>query len=125
MSKVGADLTESFEHMVAWMRGEVGAEHYVVPAEILTPARIREIRLREAPSTKAFEEEFHIPAGTMESYEEGLMRPGAAMAVLLRVIDKEPQAVRRALAASGVGPRNGATAPAEEDRDLRKGPGPD
>lgn len=125
MSRVGAELVAAFEEMAAWMRGEVEAVFYEVPAELLTPARIRAIRIREAPSTQAFEEAFHIPADVMEDCEEGLTRPDGAMALLLRVIDKEPQAVRRALAASRRGPTGVVTAPAEENRDLGKGPGPD
>jgi putative transcriptional regulator len=64
---------------------------------VLTPARIKEIRRTVAPSTKALEAEFHISARTMESYEQGRRKPDAAMTALLRVIEKEPQAVRRAL----------------------------
>lgn len=34
----------------------------------------------------------------MEAYEQGRRRPDAAMQTLLRVIEREPEAVRRALA---------------------------
>jgi putative transcriptional regulator len=98
MSKVGADLIEAFEEMAAHLRGEVGVDSYEVPADVLTPARIKEIRRTVASSTKAFEAEFQISARTMESYEQGRRRPDAAMTALLRIIEKEPQAVRRALA---------------------------
>jgi putative transcriptional regulator len=98
MSKVGADLVEAFEEMAAHLRGEVEVDSYEVPADVLTPARIKEIRRTVASSTKAFEAEFQISARTMESYEQGRRRPDAAMTALLRIIEKEPQAVRRALA---------------------------
>jgi putative transcriptional regulator len=98
MSKIGADLVEAFEEMAAHLRGEVDVESYEVPSDVLTPAKIREIRRTVASSTKAFEAEFHISARTMESYEQGRRKPDAAMTALLRIIEKEPQAARRALA---------------------------
>lgn len=98
MSRVGADLVEAFEEMSAHLRGEVQAEGYELPASTLTPARIRAIRRSVASSTKAFETQFRIPARTIEAYEQGRRRPDSATSVLLRVIESEPEAVRRALA---------------------------
>ncbi len=98
MSKVGADLVEAFEEMAAHLRDKVEVESYDLPSDVLTPARIKQIRKTVASSTKMFEAEFHISARTMESYEQGRRRPDAAMTALLRIIEKEPQAARRALA---------------------------
>jgi putative transcriptional regulator len=98
MSRVGEDLVEAFAEMAAYMRGEASAESYELPAETLTADRIRAIRRALATSTKAFEAEFRIPARTIEAYEQGRRKPDAATSVLLRVLEKEPDAVRRALA---------------------------
>lgn len=73
-------------------------ESYEVSHDALTPLRIKEIRRKVARSTKAFEAEFHISARTMESYEQDRRKPDAAMSALLRIIEKEPEAARRALA---------------------------
>ena len=100
MSRVGADLVEAFEEMAAHLRGEIEVESYEVAADVLTPARIKEIRRKVASSTKAFEAEFHISARTMEAYEQGRRKPDAAMTALLRIIEREPQAARRALSSS-------------------------
>lgn len=97
MSRVGADLVEAFEEMAADLRGEVKAESYEVPADMLTPERIRTIRRRVARSTRAFEQAFRIPARTMEAYEQGRRRPDTATQALLTIIDREPEAARRAL----------------------------
>jgi putative transcriptional regulator len=97
MSKVGADLVEAFEEMAAHLRGEIEVESYEVPSAILTPDRIQSIRRKVARSTREFEAEFGVPARTMESYEQGRRRPDAAMTALLRIIEKEPDAARRAL----------------------------
>jgi putative transcriptional regulator len=98
MSRVGEDLIEAFEEMAADLRGEARAEAYEVPADVMTPERIRALRIRFASSTRAFEREFAIPARTMEAYEQGRRRPDRATIALLRVIEREPDAVRRALA---------------------------
>ena len=97
-SRVGDDLVEAFQEMAAYLRGEVEAETYQVPDDIITPDRVKAIRRKVAASTKEFEQQFRISARTMESYEQGRRRPDAAMQTLLRVIEREPDAVRRALA---------------------------
>jgi putative transcriptional regulator len=99
-SRVGDDLVEAFEEMAASLRGEIEVESYEVTEDALTPTRIQSIRRKVASSTKEFERTFHIPARTMEAYEQGRRRPDKAMATLLRVIDREPDAVRRALSHS-------------------------
>jgi putative transcriptional regulator len=101
MSRVGEDLVEAFNEIAAYLNGEVEPESYELSSDILTADRIRAIRRSVAPSTKAFEAEFHIPARTIESYEQGRRRPDAATSLLLRVIEREPDAVRRALAMGG------------------------
>ena len=98
-SRVGDDLVEAFQEMAAYLRGEVEAESYNVPDDIITPDRVKAIRRKVAASTKEFEQQFRISARTMESYEQGRRRPDAAMQALLRVIEREPEAVRRALGA--------------------------
>ena len=96
-TRLGRDLEEAFTEMAAHLRGEVEAESYEVPDDMLTPPRIQAIRRTVASSTKEFERQFRISARTMESYEQGRRRPDAAMQALLRVIEREPDAVRRAL----------------------------
>jgi putative transcriptional regulator len=97
-SRVGDDLVEAFQEMAAYLRGEIEVESYELPDDVLTPDRVQAIRRKVASSTKEFERQFSISARTMEAYEQGRRRPDAAMQALLRVIDKEPEAVRRALA---------------------------
>lgn len=98
-TRLGRDLEEAFIEMAAHLRGEVEAESYEVAedGDILTPERVQAIRRKVAASTKAFERQFRISARTMEAYEQGRRRPDAAMRTLLRVIEREPDAVRRAL----------------------------
>jgi|tagenome__1003787_1003787.scaffolds.fasta_scaffold20319331_2 putative transcriptional regulator len=106
-SRVGADLVEAFEEMAAYLRGEVEAESYEIADDVFTPERVQAIRRTVAASTKDFERQFRISARTMEAYEQGRRRPDTAMQTLLRVIEREPDAVRRALnpAPTGLGTR--------------------
>ncbi len=98
-SRVGDDLVEAFAEMAAYLRGEAEVAAYDAPADLLTPQRIKAIRRKLAASTKDFERQFGIPARTMEAYEQGRRRPNAAMETLLRVLEREPEAVRRAVTA--------------------------
>jgi putative transcriptional regulator len=97
-SRVGAELVEAFQEMAAYLRGEVEAESYEVPDDVMTPERVKAIRRKVAALTREFERRFRISARIMEAYEQGRRQPDAAMRTLLRVIEREPEAVRRALA---------------------------
>lgn len=49
-------------------------------------------------SQEQFAAAFHIPIGTIRDWEQGRYEPDAAARAYLRVIAREPNAVRRALA---------------------------
>ena len=97
-SRVGDDLVDAFEEMARHLRGEIELEAHDLPGGAMTPAQIKAIRSKVASSTKEFERLFGIPARTMESYEQGRRSLDGAMRALLRIIDREPNAARRALA---------------------------
>jgi putative transcriptional regulator len=97
-SRVGDDLVVAFEEMARHLRGEIELEEHDLPVGAMTPAQIKAIRSKVASSTKEFERLFGIPARTMESYEQGRRSLDGAMRALLRIIDREPNAARRALA---------------------------
>jgi putative transcriptional regulator len=98
-SRVGDDLVEAFEEMAKHLRGEIQLQAHEPPGSAMTPARIKAIRVKVASSTKEFERLFGIPARTMEAYEQGRRNLDGAMRALLRIIDREPKAALRALAA--------------------------
>jgi putative transcriptional regulator len=98
-SRVGDDLIEAFEEMARHLRGKVELEAYELPNDAISPTQIKAIRLKVASSTKEFERLFGIPARTMEAYEQGRRNLDGAMRALLRIIDREPKAALRALAA--------------------------
>ena len=49
-------------------------------------------------SQEGFAGAFHIPIGTLRDWEQGRKEPDAAARAYLRVIAKEPETVRKALA---------------------------
>lgn len=59
------------------------------------PRRIRE---RLKLTQEQFAERFEIPLGTLRDWEQGVSGPDRAARTLLRVIDKDPEAVVNVLA---------------------------
>ncbi len=88
-------LMRALEEVAAWKRGEIALETREVdpmPAE-----RIRAIRRSVARSVKDFERKYHIPARTLEGWEQGRRKPDVTARILLTVIERDPEGVRRAL----------------------------
>ena len=57
----------------------------------------REIRRRLHLTQEQFAARFQVPLGTLRDWEQGARQPEAAARTLLRVIEKNPDAVLRAL----------------------------
>lgn len=105
-TQFGKDLERAFGEMVAHRRGEIE-----LPAQIVTPMapeQIKAIRKSVARSAREFERRFGVPARTLEGWEQGRKLDVAAR-VLLTVIEREPAAVERAIAAAGAEPRRNSS----------------
>ncbi len=57
----------------------------------------REIRTRLNLTQEQFAKRFHLRLGTIRDWEQGKKEPDSAARALLRVIDREPETVDRAL----------------------------
>lgn len=57
----------------------------------------KQIRQRLGMTQEQFSARFHVPLGTLRDWEQGVREPDSAARTLLRVIDKNPEAVIRAL----------------------------
>jgi putative transcriptional regulator len=66
-------------------------------AEVVWPADIAAIRHRLGLSQTEFARWFGISPGTLRNWEQGRRVPEGPARVLLKVIEREPEAVRRAL----------------------------
>jgi putative transcriptional regulator len=83
---------------VAWKRGEIKLPTRTI--EPMAAKRVKAIRKSVAKSPREFERRFGVPARTVEGWEQGKQVDVAAR-VLLTVIEKEPEAVERALVTGG------------------------
>ncbi|SRR6266508_4041208 len=96
MSALGKKLIKAATEARAIARGELDRSTYRVhvPAEIDVKAIRSKLKLSQAQ----FANKFGISAGTLKDWEQRRKQPDGPARVLLMVIDKEPEAVERALA---------------------------
>jgi putative transcriptional regulator len=66
---------------------------------VLTPAEVRGIRQRRGLSQPAFAARYGLNLRTLQDWEQGRAQPDGPARAYLLVVDREPQAVERALAA--------------------------
>ena len=65
---------------------------------VLTPAEIRAIRAGVGMSQAVFANTFRLSLDTLKGWEQGKRKPDAAAASFLRIIEADPEFVRRTLA---------------------------
>lgn len=97
MSEVGDRIIEAMEEALADARGETTAVRRRT-VQIPHDVDVKAIRTRLGLTQRAFAERFGFPLETLRNWERGHRRPEGAARALLRVIDREPEAVERALA---------------------------
>ena len=97
MSKFAKRLITAAKEARAIARGKADSKSYRVhvPDEI----DVAKIRRAMKLTQKQFAARFGIPAATLRDWEQARRKPEGPARVLLTVIEKEPAAVRRALAA--------------------------
>jgi putative transcriptional regulator len=98
MSKLGDELVQSARQALDFAKGEAetGAFRVTLPAEVDVKAIRAKLKLTRAE----FARRFGIPVGALEDWEQGRGAPDGAARVLLKIIDREPAAVERALGAA-------------------------
>lgn len=96
-SALGRRLITGLRQAVAHARGKLDLPEYAVTV----PERVDIARVRKAMglSQRAFARRFGLDVTAVHAWEQGRRRPDRAARILLAVIAKEPEAVRRALAA--------------------------
>jgi putative transcriptional regulator len=63
----------------------------------ITAARVKWVRKTTGLTQEVFAARYKIPLGTLRDWEQARTEPDAAALAYLRVIEKEPEMVRRAL----------------------------
>lgn len=93
-SRLGKELVAGMKEAVAYARGEIELPTHVGK---VSTADIAAIRKRLGLSQARFPLYFGISPATLRDWEQGRRHPEGSAKVLLRVINKEPEAVLRAL----------------------------
>jgi len=95
---LGRRLIASLKDALAYTRGELDLPSYTVtvPEQI----DVAKLRHRLGLSQNAFAQAFGLDVTAIHAWEQGRRRPERTARILLAVIAKEPDAVRRALTAA-------------------------
>lgn len=90
------ELIASMEEAVKIVAGEVAPSRVHHPA-VVPEVDVRAARERLGLTQPAFAAKSGVALPTLRKWEQGRRRPDGPARVLLRVIEREPDAVRRAL----------------------------
>ena len=96
--RIADEIGQALEEALAYARGDqtvaVRVHEVEVPAEI----DVRVIRRRLGLTQAEFARRYGFALTALRDWEQGRRRPERSARVLLRVIEREPEAVERALA---------------------------
>ena len=96
VDSLGDLIREGLEEALAWRRGEIALPVYAIPEDY--GPRIKAMRRRlGCRSRAAFAEAFGVPEKTLQNWEQGRTIPDPTARAYLRVIEANPDAVRKAL----------------------------
>ena len=82
-----------------WKRKDGVDDGALGPARFVSPGPdVRAVRERLGLSQEAFADRFHLSLRTVQDWEQGRRVPEGPARVLLQIIERDPDAVQRALA---------------------------
>jgi putative transcriptional regulator len=98
-TELGREVEEALNEVLAHVRGEAALPSRIVddPSNL----RIVAVRKKLGLSRRKFAERYHLDPRTVQDWEQGRRTPDQAARVLLTVIEREPEAVERALSGTG------------------------
>ena len=97
MSKRAFDkIMQGLKEAEAYLDGTADKSRYRVhvPAEV----NVKKIRRRLGLSQEAFAQKYGFALSAVRDWEQGRRKPERSARILLKIVDKEPEAVTRALA---------------------------
>lgn len=109
--RVGSMTEEDIERAIA---DDPDAAPPMSDVEI-TAARVRWVRKTTGLSQEQFSARCRVPVGTLRDWEQARREPDAAALAYLRVIEREPEAVARALTAPTAASRRPVGAPSSPE----------
>jgi putative transcriptional regulator len=96
MGKAGERILKAAQEALAIAEGKL-RDGFIMHEP--TQVDVKALRARLKMSQDRFAHAFGLPKWTVQDWEQGRRQPEGAARVLLKVIEREPDAVRRALAA--------------------------
>jgi len=98
MSKAGSRILQGAREALAYAKGEADEGNFRVhvPAKV----DVRAIRRRLGLSQEAFAARYGFSVARVRDWEQGRSNMDTPSRILLTVIDKEPEAIERALSAA-------------------------
>ena len=94
MSKAFEEISAGLNEAIRHAKGEENK----VKTHRFAPIDVKNIRIKTGMSQQQFCETFGISLGTLRHWEQGLRGPRGAALTLLKVVDKNPAAVIKAIA---------------------------
>jgi putative transcriptional regulator len=96
---IGREVESALREVLAHVRGEIALPCRIVDDP--SAQRILAVRKRMKLSRQKFAALFGLDARALQEWEQGRRTPALSARVLLTVIDREPEAVARALTGTG------------------------
>lgn len=96
MSNVGESILRGAQQALAFAKGEANPDDYRV--HIPEAIDVKRIRAKFGLSQKRFAETYGFNVRTLQDWEQGRTVPSVAAKNFLLLLDREPEAVERALA---------------------------
>ena len=93
---VGSEIIQGLQNAVAYAKGR-NRKIRVHLVQVPGPVDVRKVRRRLGMSQGEFAAQFGINPATLRNWEQGRRQPEGPARVLLNIIDREPDAVQRAL----------------------------
>ncbi len=97
MTKAGNRILKSARQALAYAQGQADPDDYVV--HIPENLDVKAIRSKIGMSQEEFAQHFGVSKRTVQDWEQRRRTPSGPSRAFLVVIDREPEAVRRALTA--------------------------
>lgn len=95
-TSLGREIETALGEVLTHLRGEIELPSRIVDDP--SADRVRTLRTRMKLSRAKFADRFGLDARALQDWEQGRRVPDRAARVLLTVIDRDPEAVVRALA---------------------------
>jgi putative transcriptional regulator len=95
VSKAGSRILQGAREALAYAKGEADAEQFRI--HVPSTVDVRAIRKKLGLSQTAFAARYGFSIGRVRDWEQGRSNIDTPSRILLTVIDKEPDAVERAL----------------------------